>query len=57
VIAAQHDQFTTPDEMATAVSTWSNTEIIPAAGVDHSFAVNAASLCHSALTQLLETIS
>jgi uncharacterized protein len=57
VIAAQHDQFTTPDEMAVAVSQWNNCEIIAAPGVDHSFAVNAASLCNTALTRLLETIS
>jgi alpha/beta superfamily hydrolase len=57
VIAAEHDQFTTPDDMATAVSTWSNTEIILAPGVDHSFAVNAASLCNTALSRLLETFS
>jgi len=43
--------------MTTAVSTWSNTEIIMAQGVDHSFAVNAATLCNSALSRLLETIS
>jgi hypothetical protein len=57
VIAAQHDQFTTPDEMAAAVSAWSNCEIISAPGVDHSFAVNAGSLCNTALSRLLETIS
>jgi alpha/beta superfamily hydrolase len=57
LIAAEHDQFTTPDEMAAAVSTWSNCEIISAPGVDHSFAVNAASLCNTALSRLLETIS
>ena len=57
IIAAEHDQFTTPDEMATAISTWDNSQIILAPGVDHSFAVNAATLCNSALSQLLETIS
>ena len=57
VIAAEHDQFTTPDEMTTAISNWSNSEIILAKGVDHSFAVNAASLCNTALSRLLETIS
>lgn len=57
IIAAEHDQFTTPDEMATAISTWNNSQIILAPGVDHSFAVNAATLCNSALSQLLETIS
>jgi alpha/beta superfamily hydrolase len=57
VIAAEHDQFTTPDEMAAAVAAWSNCEIIFAPGVDHSFAVNAGSLCNSALARLLETIS
>jgi alpha/beta superfamily hydrolase len=57
VIAAEHDQFTTPDEMAAAVSAWSNCEIISAPGVDHSLAVNAASLCNTALSRLLETIS
>jgi alpha/beta superfamily hydrolase len=57
IIAAEHDQFTTPDEMATAIASWSNSEIILAQGVDHSFAVNAASLCNTALSQLLETIS
>ena len=57
IIAAEHDQFTTPDEMATAISTWDNSQIILAPGVDHSFAVNATTLCNSALSQLLETIS
>jgi alpha/beta superfamily hydrolase len=57
IIAAEHDQFTTPDEMAAAISTWDNSQIILAPGVDHSFAVNAATLCNSALSQLLETIS
>ena len=57
IIAAEHDQFTTPDEIATAISTWDNSQIILAPGVDHSFAVNAATLCNSALSQLLETIS
>ena len=57
IVTAEHDQFTTPDEMATAVSTWSNSEIILATGVDHSFAVNAASLCNTALSRLLEIIS
>ena len=57
IIAAEHDQFTSPDEMATAISTWDNSQIILAPGVDHSFAVNAATLCNSALSQLLETIS
>jgi alpha/beta superfamily hydrolase len=57
VIAAEHDQFTTPDEMAAAVAAWSNCEIIAAPGVDHSFAVNAASLCNNALSHLLEIIS
>ena len=57
IIAAEHDQFTTPDEMATAIASWSNSEIILAQGVDHSFAVNAATLCNSALSRLLETIS
>lgn len=57
VIAAEHDQFTTPDDMATAVSTWSNTEIILATGVDHSFAVNAGPVCNTALSRLLETTS
>jgi alpha/beta superfamily hydrolase len=57
IIAAEHDQFTTPDEMAAAVSAWSNCEIILATGVDHSFAVNSASLCNTALSRLLETIS
>ena len=57
VIAAEHDQFTTPDEMAAAVSAWSNCEIISAPGIDHSFAVNAGSLCNTALSRLLETIS
>ena len=57
LIAAEHDQFTTPDEMTTAVSTWSNCEIILAPGVDHSFAVNAGALCNTALSRLLETIS
>lgn len=57
IIAAEHDQFTSPDEMATAISTWNNSQIILAPGVDHSFAVNAKTLCNSALSQLLETIS
>ena len=57
VITAEHDQFTTPDEMASAVSAWSNCEIISAPGVDHSFAVNAQTLCNTALSRLLETIS
>jgi alpha/beta superfamily hydrolase len=57
IIAAEHDQFTTPDEMATAISAWDNCQIILAPGVDHSFGVNAATLCNSALSQLLETIS
>jgi alpha/beta superfamily hydrolase len=57
VIAAEHDQFTTPDEMAAAVAAWSNCEIIAAPGVDHSFAVNAGTLCSTALSRLLEIIS
>jgi hypothetical protein len=43
--------------MATVISGWTNSEIIIAKGVDHSFAVNAATLCNTALSRLLETIS
>ena len=57
VIAAEHDQFTSPEEMAAAMSTWDNSEMILATGVDHSFAVNVAIHCNAALSRLLETIS
>ncbi len=57
VIAAEHDQFTSPEEMAAAISTWDNSEMILATGVDHSFAVNVATHCNVALSRLLETIS
>lgn len=57
VIAAEHDQFTSPEEMAAAISTWDNSEMILATGVDHSFAVNVATHCNAALSRLLETIS
>lgn len=56
LIAPEHDQFTTPDELATAVSEWNNCEIVIAKGVDHSFAVDADVLCAAALTQLLATL-
>ncbi|MSV36493.1 MAG: alpha/beta fold hydrolase [Actinobacteria bacterium] len=57
LITAEHDQFTTPEELAIAISSWSNSEIILAKGVDHSFAVNIASHCDIALSQLLNTLS
>ena len=56
VVAAEHDQFTEPEAMTSAMHEWQNTTIEIARGVDHFFAVDALSTCSNAIAVALASL-
>ena len=56
LVAAEHDQFTTPEAMRAVASSWTNTEIIDLPGADHFIATGAEELCARVLAEILETL-
>ena len=56
VVAAEHDQFADLDELLERTSTWSNTDVRVAHGIDHFFMVDAGSICRDGLATVLDVI-
>lgn len=56
LIAPEHDQFTTPEELLKTIASWTNAEIVEAPGIDHFITDGADELCTRALIRILELI-
>lgn len=57
LLAPEHDQFTSPQQVREATSAWENTTVRELHQVDHSIAVGAYEACRSALEEVLSTLS
>lgn len=57
LLIPEHDQFTSPQQLLDATSTWTNTTVTELSQVDHSIAVGAYDACVQALNEILKTLS
>ena len=56
VVAPEHDQFADLDELLERTSSWTNTRVDVARGIDHFFMADSGRICHDALAVALELL-
>ena len=56
LVAPEHDQFTTPENLLETIGAWTNAEVIRIPGIDHFIAQGADEVCTLALARILASI-